>query len=191
MKKLLYILLLAVPCFGVDLIEPGGIQGSPMAPGSRVSPVFIRYGTYISGEYGITGIEYEDTLSDEIALAIILDDIIFSKVSGPEWLTVASNGDLGGTPADDDLGLNQFVVRVANSFGDSDSRGLRITVIQGAPFAFFPDYNTNGFPNVDLTWMDSFNPPVTNFTYEGAPKISEWTRQGNAGDTIAITGEDF
>ena len=190
MRKLLYILcLLAVPCFGVDLIEPGGIRGFQSAPGSRVSPIFYKYTLY--GEQGITGIEYEDTLSDRILLAIATDDIIFSKVSGPEWLTVASNGDLGGTPADDDLGLNQFVVRVANSFGDSDSRGLRITVIQGAPFAFFPDYNTNGFPNVDLTWMDSFNPPVTNFTYEGAPEISEWTRQGNAGDTIAITGEDF
>lgn len=60
------------------------------------------------------------------------DSLTFSKVSGPDWLTVASNGDLGGTPDSNDLGANAIVVQVADA-GGSDTATLNITV--DAPFA--------------------------------------------------------
>jgi hypothetical protein len=54
--------------------------------------------------------------------------LTYTKVSGPSWLTVASNGALAGTPANSDVGVNSFVVRVADSTGASDDANLYITV---------------------------------------------------------------
>ena len=54
--------------------------------------------------------------------------LTFSKVTGPAWLTVATNGALSGTPANSDVGANTFVVRVTDSAGATDDANLRITV---------------------------------------------------------------
>lgn len=56
------------------------------------------------------------------------DNLTFSKVSGPTWLTVAANGTLGGTPQAANQGLNTFTVRVADAGGLSVQATLRITV---------------------------------------------------------------
>ena len=53
--------------------------------------------------------------------------LTFAKVSGPAWLSVASNGDLSGTPTSGDTGLNSFTVQVDATRG-SDTATLEITV---------------------------------------------------------------
>lgn len=45
------------------------------------------------------------------------DTLTFSKVTGPSWLTVASDGSLSGTPSDSDVGENIFVIRVEDTGG--------------------------------------------------------------------------
>jgi len=45
------------------------------------------------------------------------DPLTFSKVTGPDWLNVAANGSLSGTPSDSDVGLNIFTVRVEDARG--------------------------------------------------------------------------
>ena len=55
------------------------------------------------------------------------DPMTFSKVSGPAWLNVASDGTLSGTPANADVGLNSFTVQVLAT-GGSDTATLEITV---------------------------------------------------------------
>ena len=55
------------------------------------------------------------------------DPMTFSKVSGPAWLSVASNGALSGTPGAGDVGLNSFTVQV-DATGGSDTATLQITV---------------------------------------------------------------
>jgi fibronectin type 3 domain-containing protein len=54
--------------------------------------------------------------------------LIYEKVSGPSWLSVAANGALAGTPANSDNGKNLFVVRVTDSSGATDDANLFITV---------------------------------------------------------------
>ena len=54
------------------------------------------------------------------------DPITYEKVSGPEWLTVASNGALGGTPTV--VGNDSFVVRATATGGTADAT-LNITVV--------------------------------------------------------------
>ena len=56
------------------------------------------------------------------------DVLTFSKIGGPSWLTVAANGQLGGTPAHADVGANQFTLRVADSSGASVLTTANITV---------------------------------------------------------------
>ena len=57
------------------------------------------------------------------------DTLSYSKVSGPAWLSVASNGDLSGTPGvPSDEGNNQWAVRVTDSGGLTADATLDITV---------------------------------------------------------------
>jgi autotransporter-associated beta strand protein len=67
------------------------------------------------------------------------DDVLaFAKVSGPAWLSVATNGMLGGTPSSDNAGENSFSVRVTDASGRSVTTTLLIEV-SGADFHF--DHN--------------------------------------------------
>jgi Bacterial Ig domain len=56
------------------------------------------------------------------------DSLTFSKTSGPDWLQVAVNGELSGTPALAYVGDNSFVVKVSDSKGASATATLTITV---------------------------------------------------------------
>jgi hypothetical protein len=77
--------------------------------------------------------------------------------SGPAWLSVASNGDLTGTPAGSDVGANQFTVQVADGNGGSDQAVMNITV------------------NVAGTWQvitfDNFESGMGSYTDGGADMV--------------------
>ena len=63
------------------------------------------------------------------------DEPIFSKVKGPSWLSVSSEGKLGGRPKASDVGANRFTISVSD--GSKESRGVvLITVIDPRD----PDY---------------------------------------------------
>jgi hypothetical protein len=57
------------------------------------------------------------------------DTLVFSKVAGPDWLNVADDGRLTGTPGFGDLGENSFTVRVADNSTAYDEAALDITVL--------------------------------------------------------------
>ena len=56
------------------------------------------------------------------------DSLTYSKVSGPTWLAVASNGALTGTPGSGDVGANAFTVQVSDGNGGTSTATLNITV---------------------------------------------------------------
>jgi len=56
------------------------------------------------------------------------DNLVFSKVSGPEWLTVKPDGALVGTPEFGNAGKNVFVFRVSDGRGGEDTQTLTIPV---------------------------------------------------------------
>jgi len=56
------------------------------------------------------------------------DPLTFSKVSGPAWLSVASDGTLSGTPSNSDLGLNSWTVSVTDGITAPVNGTLNITV---------------------------------------------------------------
>ncbi len=91
----------------------------------------------------------------------------YSKVTGPAWLSVASDGTLSGTPTNDDAGDNVFVVRATDASGATDDATLRITVT-----------NTNDVP----VWSSSSF--TTASVSRGQPYVGE-TLAGMASDVDA------
>jgi autotransporter-associated beta strand protein/VCBS repeat-containing protein len=78
---------------------------------------------------GVEGTAYTgQTLSGRATDADAGDTITYSKVSGPAWLAVATNGALSGTPTLGSAGLNSFVVRATDSTSATADAGLQITV---------------------------------------------------------------
>jgi sialate O-acetylesterase len=57
------------------------------------------------------------------------DSLTFTRLSGPKWLTVESDGAMGGTPRFADAGDNRLVVKVEDGHGSSETRTLTIPVI--------------------------------------------------------------
>jgi hypothetical protein len=56
------------------------------------------------------------------------DPMTFSKLSGPDWLNIASNGMLSGTPSAGDAGLNAFTVQVDDGEDGADDAILLVSV---------------------------------------------------------------
>lgn len=72
-------------------------------------------------------VSYNSSISDN-ASDPESDAMTFSKVSGPAWLSVATDGTLSGSPGASDVGDNVFTVQVDDAEGD-DTATLNIKVI--------------------------------------------------------------
>jgi autotransporter-associated beta strand protein len=98
------------------------------------------------------------------------DAISYSKISGPAWLGVASNGALSGTPAAANVGLNTFVVGASDG-GAPTQATLRITV----------NRHTYALPATDGGGTSSFTAPLTGAT-------AGWPGPAFAGNDYTVTG---
>ncbi|HZR16773.1 MAG TPA: putative Ig domain-containing protein [Verrucomicrobiae bacterium] len=61
------------------------------------------------------------------------DKLTFAKVSGPDWLNVAADGSLSGTPLGSDVGTNTLVVSVTDPWNLSATATLTVVVQTPAP----------------------------------------------------------
>ena len=86
------------------------------------------------------------------------DAITFSKISGPNWLSVATNGILSGIPGSLDIGPNSWTVQASDGNGGSDTATLNINVI-AAPVILVGgsvkngDFNAN--PGAEVTFANT------------------------------------
>ena len=101
---------------------------------------------------------YSGSLATDASDPDFGDTLTFSKVSGPAWLSVASNGALSGTPANANAGANSFTVRVTDPAGLSDDAALSITVnnTNDAP-VFAADSMTGGDATEDSAYSGSLS----------------------------------
>jgi hypothetical protein len=83
------------------------------------------------------------------------DPMTFSKVTGPAWLSVASDGTLSGTPGAGDVGLNVFTVQVDAS-GGSGTAVLNITVDAAGPL-FTDDFQRTAGTTIGNGWIEDLN----------------------------------
>jgi hypothetical protein len=67
------------------------------------------------------------------------DPLTFARVSGPAWLTVATDGALGGTPTKNDVGLNGWTLQVSDGINIPVEATLNITVLNTNDVPVFDD----------------------------------------------------
>ena len=82
----------------------------------------------ISGADGEVGAAYSGNLSTLVNEPDVNDELTFTKLTGPAWLTVASDGTLSGTPLPDDVGTNAFTMRVTDAASAFDEAQVDIFV---------------------------------------------------------------
>ena len=91
------------------------------------SPVFTE--KPISRPGAAAGIAYTgQTLAGSATDADAGAVLTYTKVSGPAWLSVTSNGDLSGTPTLINDGANTWTVQVSDGLGGTDTAILQIAV---------------------------------------------------------------
>lgn len=114
------------------------------------------------------------------------DLMTFSKVSGRDWLSVASDGALSGTPGSEDVGLQSFIVQV-DAAGGSDTATLNI-VVDAAPAVPAAPSNLSASAiattQIDLSWTD-------NADNETGFKVERSWRTNGSYEEIATVGTDI
>jgi hypothetical protein len=106
----------------------------PDAATHSVAPWFLA--SPITKKAAVKDVDYWTYAYEQLDLDPIdinCETLTFSKIAGPAWLTVSTDGDLGGTPGAGDVGLSQFTVRVtdaSNLFADAT---VNISVLASPP----------------------------------------------------------
>ena len=93
---------------------------------SNSAPVFTV--KPISRPNAGAGVVYSNTIAGS-ATDVNGDPLTYSKISGPLWLSVSTNGTLSGTPSAADVGTNVFTVKVADPAAAFDTATLNIVVL--------------------------------------------------------------
>jgi len=111
---------------------------------SNSAPVFTV--KPISRPAAGAGVAYSNTIAGSATDVDAGDTLTYSKVSGPLWLSVATNGTLTGTPTAADVGTNVFTVKVADTAAAFDTATLNI-VVQSAYTVWANQYPLVQGPN--------------------------------------------
>jgi hypothetical protein len=142
--------------FTVRVTDPGDLSDdavlSIVVANVNDAPAFTA--DPVSGAGATEDQAYSGSLAGAVGDPDSGDALTFSKRNGPGWLTVASNGALGGIPANSDVGLNSFLVRVTDSAGLFHETTLQIGVanINDAPvFTLDPILRESGSEGVAYT----------------------------------------
>ena len=102
------------------------------------------------------------------------DVLSFQKTSGPAWLTVTDDGQLGGTPLGADVGTDSFTVMVSDSSLATATATLNITIA-----------NTNDAPVFKLSTMVS--PAGTEKEVYVGGTLANSATDSDAGDIISFS----
>ncbi|HZV36358.1 MAG TPA: putative Ig domain-containing protein, partial [Verrucomicrobiae bacterium] len=83
------------------------------------------------------------------------DTLTFSKINGPAWLSVFSNGSVSGTPNSSNVGTNSFVVQVADPGGLSSIATMNLQVLPAPPIILSAVAQSNA---LQLNWTGGIAP---------------------------------
>jgi Glycosyl hydrolase catalytic core/Concanavalin A-like lectin/glucanases superfamily/Putative Ig domain len=103
------------------------------------------------------------------------DTLTYSKVAGPGWLLVASDGMISGTPAAGDAGMNTITIRVTDQTMLSSDATLLINIPTGPPATPLKLRATPSYAQINLTWTgssDATSYRVKRSTTSGGPYVT-------------------
>jgi hypothetical protein len=111
------------------------------------------------------------------------DPLTFAKVSGPSWLSVASDGSVSGTPGSSDVGTNTFVVSVTDP--GNLSATSTITILVQSPIPIIASLSVQS-GQLLLSWTGGFSP----YQVQQATNLDNpvWQNLGNSvtGYTVSL-----
>ncbi len=107
---------------GDEVYTLWGQGGANSAPAFTADPLDLADATEDTN-YSSLGLSLASSATDANG-----GTLTYAKLTGPSWLSVAANGSLSGTPANADVGVNSFVVRVTDSAGATDDATVYIIV---------------------------------------------------------------
>ncbi len=110
----------------LDTASPIADEGIITVIPPNLAPVWA--GNPINKTAVNVGVSYSATLANDASDAES-DPLIFTKISGPAWLTVAVDGTLSGSPDLNDVGLNSFTVGVSDGISPAVQATLHISVL--------------------------------------------------------------
>ncbi|MEK7951432.1 LamG-like jellyroll fold domain-containing protein [Luteolibacter soli] len=119
------------------------------------------------------GVAYTSTLAGSASDVDTGSSIAYSKISGPSWLAVATNGALSGTPALSDVGINSFIIRATDNTGATTDATLNITVFGNSLIARYTldgsGADSQGGPPATITGTANYTPGVITqaLTFDG------------------------
>lgn len=135
---------------------------------SNQAPVFNS--DPMSAANATEGTAYTDSIAGSASDADS-DPLSYSKVSGPAWLGVASNGDLTGTPTANDIGVNAFTVQVDDGNGGTDTATLNITVRSFLGTMLSDDFERAAGTTIGGGWIEQSNDSRIYDTQQPATKM--------------------
>lgn len=134
------------------------------AMGTNIPPQFTNSG--LTAGAATQAAAYNGSIAGTATDSNAGDSISYSKADGPQWLNVASNGTLSGTPSFNDNGTQTFIIYATDSVGGSTYTTLSISL---------PNTLGNGTWNTDQngTWTDTTKWSGS-FPANGIDKISNF-----------------
>jgi acetyl esterase/lipase/fibronectin type 3 domain-containing protein len=167
-----YYVVTAVDTNGAESALSSEVSVTPADP-SNQTPVFTS--DPIVAANAQEGAAYSATIADH-ASDPESDPMTFSKVDGPDWLRVASDGGLSGTPASTNTGLNVFTIQVSAA-GGSDTATLQITVDADTTAPAVPTglSATAGYNSVTLDWNENTEDDLAGYSVYRSTVSSNYT----------------
>lgn len=170
-------------------------NGAGTGASSNHAPYFLNEWMYL--DWLGVGQILEDTLAGRAADIDPEDTLSFRAVSGPSWMTVETQGDLSGMPAQEDVGDNVWTVEVSDGRGGTREGQLIIPVVQNTAPSFIT--KPLALPDAMVNWpywvnLDSYvdDPDLSqgdmlSFDSEGTP---QWMNLESNGEISGVAGFD-
>lgn len=188
---------LGVNAFLVLVVDSGGLSavGDLSITVNADSPP-----TFISNPFAepqaTAGLPYAAAIATNASDPNVGDPLTFSLVSGPIWLSVATNGLLSGTPLSNNVGTNIFIVNVADYAGLSNNATMSINVVPTPPLVMSIVKQganvmltwTGGIPPYHVAMTTNLNPPVWHYITHLTNATSMLLSPNNAGAFYQVHG---
>ncbi|MBL7214225.1 MAG: hypothetical protein ISS71_00960 [Phycisphaerae bacterium] len=129
---------------------------TPSSGPDNYPPTFV--GNTFDKPNAIKGVPYTESIENQ-ASDPEGDSMVFSKISGPDWLNVDPDGTIWGTPGDD-LGSNTWTVRVEDGISEgSDDSNMTIFVNNTPDIDGLGKVNLADFAILARNWLDQCASP--------------------------------
>ena len=115
--------------------------------------LFYVFSTLANSSSPYVGSFFESNISDQ-AIDPDGDDIFFNIVTGPEWLSMNSDGYIYGIPEESDVGYNEWVIKATDTDGAFTTTTMALSVLEAIEKNYTLIENTKTSPALRILIFD-------------------------------------